>query len=108
MKYLSAYMLAVMGGNTSPSADDVKGILSAVGAEVDDSILEKLLSELSGKDINEVIAEGMTKFSAVPSGGGAAPGAAGAGGDAPAEEEKKEEEEEEEEEDDDMGFGLFD
>lgn len=109
MKYLSAYMLAVMGGNTSPSAEDVKGILGAVGAEVDDSILDKLMSELSGKDINEVIAEGMSKFSSVPSGGGAAAAAAGGGGDeAPAEEEKKKEEEEEEEEDDDMGFGLFD
>ncbi|KAK1865388.1 hypothetical protein I4F81_007920 [Pyropia yezoensis] len=110
MKYLSAYMLAVMGGNASPSADDVKGILGAVGAEVDDTILDKLMSELSGKDINEVIAEGMTKFSSVPSGGGAAAagGGGGGGGDAaPAEEEKKEEEEEEEE-DDDMGFGLFD
>ncbi|GAB0490334.1 hypothetical protein MMPV_001568 [Pyropia vietnamensis] len=112
MKYLSAYMLAVMGGNTSPSADDVKGILGAVGAEVDDAILDKLMSELSGKDINEVIAEGMTKFSSVPSGGGAVAagggGGGGGGGDAaPAEEEKKEEEEEEEE-DEDMGFGLFD
>ena len=54
MKHLAAYLLLGLAGNTSPSADDVKGVLSSVGIDADDERLEKLLSELEGKDINEV------------------------------------------------------
>ena len=54
MKHLAAYLLLGLGGNTSPSAEDIKGVLSAVGVEADEERLEKLLSELEGKDINEV------------------------------------------------------
>lgn len=54
MKHLAAYLLLGIGGNTSPSADDVKGVLSAVGIEADDDRLDKLISELKGKDIQEV------------------------------------------------------
>jgi len=112
MKMIAAYLLAVLGGNTSPTADDVKNILESVGAEADEEKLDFLLTELKGKDITEVIAAGREKFASVPSGGGAiavgAPAAA-AGGAAPAEEAKKEEKvEEKEESDDDMGFSLFD
>ncbi|KAF2751003.1 ribosomal protein 60S [Sporormia fimetaria CBS 119925] len=110
MKYLAAYLLLGLGGNTSPSANDVKAVLESVGIDADSDRLEKLLSELSGKDINELIASGSEKLASVPSGGaGAAAGGAAAGGAAPAEETKAEEKEEEKEEsDDDMGFGLFD
>ncbi|PUZ65749.1 hypothetical protein GQ55_3G249800 [Panicum hallii var. hallii] len=112
MKMIAAYLLAVLGGNTSPTADDVKNILESVGAEADEEKLDFLLTELKDKDITEVIAAGREKFASVPSGGGAiavgAPAAA-AGGAAPAEEAKKEEKvEEKEESDDDMGFSLFD
>jgi len=34
MKVISAYMLAVVGGNASPSADDVKKLLSSVGIDL--------------------------------------------------------------------------
>ncbi|KAG2011511.1 60S acidic ribosomal protein P2 [Coprinopsis cinerea AmutBmut pab1-1] len=111
MRYIAAYLLLVTGGNASPSADDIKKLLGTVGIESDDERLEKLLSELQGKDINELIAEGTSKLASVPSGGagGAAPAAAAGGaGDAAAEEKKEEKEEEKEESDDDMGFGLFD
>jgi large subunit ribosomal protein LP2 len=54
MKHLAAYMLLTLGGNSSPSADDVKEVLSAVGIEADDERLTSLLGELEGKDINEV------------------------------------------------------
>ncbi len=54
MKHLAAYLLLGIGGNTSPSADDIKGVLSAVGIDADDDRLEKLISELKGKDIQEV------------------------------------------------------
>ncbi|KAJ1419517.1 Ribosomal protein P1/P2, N-terminal domain [Sesbania bispinosa] len=56
MKAIAAYLLAVLGGNTSPSADDIKNILGSVGAEADDDRIELFLSEIKGKDIVEVIA----------------------------------------------------
>lgn len=114
MKYLGAYLLAVMGGNSEPDADDLKKILDSVGVEYEESIMNKVLSELEGKDVMEVMAEGRSKLSSVPSGGavggggGAAAAGAGAGDAEEAKEEAKEEEEEEEEEEEDMDFDLFD
>ncbi|KAL5554333.1 hypothetical protein UlMin_041734 [Ulmus minor] len=113
MKVIAAYLLAVLGGNDCPSADDVKNILSSVGAEADDEKIELLLSQVGGKDITELIASGREKLASVPSGGGAvayaAPAAGGATPAAAAAETKKEEKvEEKEESDDDMGFSLFD
>ncbi|EED16038.1 60S acidic ribosomal protein P2/allergen Asp F 8 [Talaromyces stipitatus ATCC 10500] len=111
MKHLAAYLLLGLAGNTSPSAEDIKGVLESVGIDADEERLEKLLSELEGKDIQELIAEGSTKLASVPTGGaGGAPAAGGAaaGGAAAAEEKAEEKEEEKEESDEDMGFGLFD
>ncbi|KAL5223243.1 hypothetical protein ABZP36_027956 [Zizania latifolia] len=115
MKFVAAYLLAVLAGNTSPSADDLTAILESVGCEIDNDKMKLLLSQVSGKDITELIAAGREKFASVPCGGGggvavaaAAPAGSGAGG-APAAEAKKEEKvEEKEESDDDMGFSLFD
>ncbi|MCJ1254460.1 60S acidic ribosomal protein P2 [Lignoscripta atroalba] len=113
MKHLAAYLLLGLGGNTSPSASDVKAVLESVGIDADEERLDKLISELEGKDLQELIAEGSTKLASVPSGGAGGGGAAAApaagGAAAPAEEEKPaEKEEEKEESDEDMGFGLFD
>ncbi|KAK9282925.1 hypothetical protein L1049_011150 [Liquidambar formosana] len=109
MKVIAAYLLAVLGGNTTPSADDLKDILGSVGAEADDDRIELLLSEVKGKDITELIASGREKLASVPSGGGcgvavaATAGGGGGGGAAaaPAAETKKEEKVEEKEESDD-------
>jgi len=111
MKHIAAYLLLQTGGNASPSAADIKSLLETVGIEADQAQLDKLISELEGKDINQLISEGSAKLASVPSGGGggSAPAAAAAGGAAPEAakaEEKKEEAKEES--DDDMGFGLFD
>ncbi|XP_043720383.1 60S acidic ribosomal protein P2-like isoform X1 [Telopea speciosissima] len=116
MKVVAAYLLAVLGGNTSPSADDLKNILGSVGADADEDKIELLLSEVKGKDITELIASGREKLASVPAGGGGAAiavaasgGGGGAGAAVAAEEPKKEEKvEEKEESDDDMGFSLFD
>lgn len=54
MKYLAAYLLLGLAGNASPSAADIKTVLSSVGAEVEQERLDLLLKELEGKDINEV------------------------------------------------------
>jgi len=111
MKHLAAYLLLGLGGNTSPTASDIKGVLQSVGIDADTARLEKLLSELEGKDLQALIAEGSTKLASVPSGGAAAGGAVPApsgGAEAPAAKEAEKEEEPEEESDEDMGFGLFD
>jgi len=112
MRYVAAYLLAVLGGNKSPSADDIKKILTSVGIDAEDACLKKVIDELKGKEIDDLIAAGREKLSAVPSGGGVAVSAGGGGaadgGEAAAEEKEEKKEESEEEEDDDMGFGLFD
>ncbi|XP_061688651.1 60S acidic ribosomal protein P2 [Syngnathoides biaculeatus] len=113
MRYVAAYLLAVLGGNSSPSAKDIKAILGSVGIETDDERLKKVISELQGKNINDVMNSGLSKLTSVPAGGAvAAPAASGkpasAGAAPAAAEEKKEEKEESEESDEDMGFGLFD
>ncbi|KAK9936017.1 hypothetical protein M0R45_012882 [Rubus argutus] len=105
MKVVAAYMLATLGGNASPSADDLKKILGSVGAEADGDRIELLLSQLKGKSIAEVVASGREKLASVPSGGAvavAAPAAGGGGAPAPSEE-KVEEKFEEEEDDPDLG-----
>eukprot|EP00262_Sarcandra_glabra_P009267 TRINITY_DN2337_c1_g2_i2.p2 TRINITY_DN2337_c1_g2~~TRINITY_DN2337_c1_g2_i2.p2 ORF type:complete len:118 (+),score=45.95 TRINITY_DN2337_c1_g2_i2:322-675(+) len=117
MKIIAAYLLAVLGGNSKPSSDDLKNILGSVGAEADDDRIELLLCEVKGKDITELIAAGREKLASVPSGGGgggiavaatAGGGGADAAGPAAAEPKKEEKVEEKEESDDDMGFSLFD
>ncbi|XP_033123215.1 60S acidic ribosomal protein P2-like [Anneissia japonica] len=112
MRYVAAYLLATLGGNTNPNAKDIKKILGSVGIDAEEDKLDRVIEELQGKDINEVIAEGQSKLASVPSGGGAVAAAGGGGAAAAggAAEEKKEEKkkEESEESDDDMGFGLFD
>uniref|UniRef100_A0A4W5NC37 Large ribosomal subunit protein P2 n=1 Tax=Hucho hucho TaxID=62062 RepID=A0A4W5NC37_9TELE len=42
MRYVSAYLLAVLGGNTSPSSKDIKTILGSVGIEAEDERLDKV------------------------------------------------------------------
>jgi large subunit ribosomal protein LP2 len=58
MRYVAAYLLAVLGGHKNPSADLITGILQAGGIEVDQEKVKFLLKELEGKDI----AEGMFQF----------------------------------------------
>ncbi|XP_008291314.1 large ribosomal subunit protein P2 [Stegastes partitus] len=116
MRYVAAYLLAALGGNESPEAKDIKKILESVGIESDDTRLDKVITELKGKNVNEVIASGYGKLASMPAGGAvavassAAAGSGGAAAPAAAAEDKKKEEkkEESEESDDDMGFGLFD
>jgi large subunit ribosomal protein LP2 len=46
MRYVAAYLLATLGGNASPSADDVKAILSSVGIDADAAKLDKVFFSL--------------------------------------------------------------
>lgn len=54
MKHLAAYLLLGLAGNTSPSAKDIKEVLQSVGIDADEDRLDKLISELKGKDLQEV------------------------------------------------------
>lgn len=107
MKHVAAYMLATLGGIEQPSAADLKNILSAAGINCEEDRAEQLVSALSGKNVEEVVAAGMSKLASMPAGvavaaapaASSAPAAAAA---APAAAAAKEES------DDDMGFGLFD
>ena len=77
MKEMAAYLMLVLGGNTSPTADDVTKALSTVGVEPDSEQLGKLISELEGKDLDEVLSSGETMLAKFGSGGG---GGGGGGG----------------------------
>eukprot|EP00049_Salpingoeca_infusionum_P004220 m.75919 g.75919 ORF g.75919 m.75919 type:complete len:79 (-) comp12463_c0_seq2:306-542(-) len=54
MRYVAAYMLAVLGGNSNPSQDDMKKILSSVGVNVEDELLTKVFNEFQGKNVDEL------------------------------------------------------
>jgi large subunit ribosomal protein LP2 len=58
MRYVSAYLLATLGGNKNPSKEDIKKILSSVGIEADDEKTQKVIKELNGKSIEDIIAKG--------------------------------------------------
>ncbi|KAM1428267.1 hypothetical protein ACFX1X_020589 [Malus domestica] len=72
MKVVAAYLLAVLGGKTTPTSEDLKDILGSVRAEVDDDMIQLLLSEVKGNNITELIASGREKLASVPAGGGGA------------------------------------
>ncbi|CAE7469266.1 MAL3P3.19 [Symbiodinium pilosum] len=105
MKYLGAYLMAVLGGK-----DPWEPRALAGGISYEDDLITKICERMEGKQAHELIKEGFGKFAACGGGGGgggggaAAPAAGGGGGEAAAKEEKKVEEEEEEEE---MDFDLF-
>lgn len=109
MKHVAAYMLATLGGVEQPSVADIKKILSAAGIQTEDERAEQLVASLSGKNVEEVVASGMSKLASMPAGGAAVAAAPVAGGNAaPAAAKEEAKKEEKEESDDDMGFGLFD
>ncbi|XP_062584847.1 large ribosomal subunit protein P2-like [Saccostrea cucullata] len=111
MRYVAAYLLAALSGNSNPSAADLKKIIGSVGIDAEADKIEKIINELKGKSIEELITQGQEKLASVPSGGAVAASAPAGGAPAEAAQEKKEEKkkpEPESESDDDMGFGLFD
>merc|ERR1712042_305349 len=117
MRYVAAYLLAVLGGNDNPTTNDIKTILESVGVGYDEERASLVVNQCQGKSVAELIEAGSAKMASMPAGGGGGGGggaaAASGGGDAApaAVEEKKEEKKASSDEsgsDDDMGFGLFD
>jgi len=85
MRVISAYLLAVLGGNDQPTAGDINKILESVGISADAERVSLLIEEMQGKTLSQVIEAGKEKLSKAPAMGGAAPAAAaGAAGAAPA------------------------
>merc|ERR1712090_43188 len=85
MRYVAAYLLSALGGNDSPSTDDIKTILESVGVGYDDERAALVVKQCAEKSIAELIAAGSEKMASMPAGGGGGGGAASAsGGDAPA------------------------
>lgn len=92
MRYVAAYLLAVLGGKEAPTTADIEKILSSVGIEADATRLSKVVADLKGKSVEDLIKEGREKLSTIPVGGGAAaPAAAAPAAGVPAAAEKKEE-----------------
>lgn len=87
MRYVAAYLLAVLAGNQSPDAAAIEKILSSVGVKVEKDRATKVISELKGKSLEQLIADGNKKLASVP----AAPAAAAAAPAAAAAGAKKEE-----------------
>ena len=54
MRNIAAYLLLQAGGKENPTAADIKTLLAVVGIETDEDRLKLLVSELSGKSVNEV------------------------------------------------------
>mmetsp|Transcript_33685 Transcript_33685/g.105028 ORF Transcript_33685/g.105028 Transcript_33685/m.105028 type:complete len:114 (+) Transcript_33685:80-421(+) len=110
LKYAAAYLLSALGGKDSPAVEDIQKILESVECDFDEAIAVKLVTEMEGKSVHEVIASGRDKLKGFGGGGGGAVVGAVAGGgvaeDKP-KEEKKEEKVEEEEEEEEIEFDLF-
>lgn len=69
MKFIAAYLLAVLGGNENPNAENLNKILNSVGIQTDNEKVEKLLKELNGKNVYDVISTGLQKLTTVPTTG---------------------------------------
>merc|ERR1712025_1123586 len=104
MRYVAAYMLAVLGGNEAPGVDTLQAIIESVGVGFEEDKAQVVIDKLAGKSINDLIAAGAAQMSSMPAGGAVAAAGGADEAEAPKEEEKKEESEEES--DDDMGFGF--
>jgi len=96
-------MLCALSGKESPSAADIKAVITASGAEVDEAKLTAYLAAVEGKSLDTLLEEGKAKMKTV-SGSAGGGGGGGGGGAAAAEAEVAEEEEEEV---DVGGGGLF-
>eukprot|EP00178_Gracilaria_changii_P012309 TRINITY_DN3489_c0_g3_i1.p2 TRINITY_DN3489_c0_g3~~TRINITY_DN3489_c0_g3_i1.p2 ORF type:complete len:111 (-),score=43.77 TRINITY_DN3489_c0_g3_i1:46-378(-) len=110
MNIVAAYLL--LGQSKEKNAQskaNVEKVLKSVNAKYEPERLDAFFKEIEGKDVDQLIQEGLKKVETLgAAASAAAPAAAAAGGDAAAAGDSKKKDEPEEEEDDDMGFGLFD
>ena len=89
MRYVAAYLLANLAGNENPDAAALEKILSSVGIDFNKDLAAKVIGELKGKNIEDLIKEGSTKLSAMPVASAAPAAGAPAAGGKPAEAKKE-------------------
>lgn len=58
MRYVAAYLLAALGGKVAPNQNDIEKILSSVGIESDAEKLKRVIADLTGKSIEDLITQG--------------------------------------------------
>ncbi|CAE7868172.1 P4H3 [Symbiodinium sp. KB8] len=51
MKYLGAYLMAVLGGKEAPDAKDIKAILEAGGISYEDEMIDEACKRMEGKQV---------------------------------------------------------
>lgn len=78
MKYLAAYLMAVVAEDSHPSKAKIEAILKSIGAEIDQEVLATFLAKVEGKNAHELIAAGLGKLSSFAAAAPAASGAAAA------------------------------
>ena len=54
VRYVAAYLLAVLGGNETPKAADLKAILESSGVGYDAEKASTVITKLAGKSVAEV------------------------------------------------------
>ena len=102
MKYLAAYALLTLGGNTDIKKEDIQTLLRTVDTDIDENAINLIVESLKGKPFAEAMAEGLEKLSSIaPSGN--------TGGNVAAADEKEAEPEvvEEEVAEVSLGGGIF-
>ena len=104
MKYVAAYTLLMMSGKKEVSEKDLETFFKQIDSDFDSETAKTVVSSLKGKELHELVNNGLSKVGSI--GGGSSNNNASAGGN-DKKEEKVEEKVEEEEEDIDMG-GMFD
>lgn len=70
MKYLAAYCLLNLGGNESPSVEDIQKFFKDIGFEADDNQIKAVIEHLKGKELHQLCQEGSTKLGATVGGSG--------------------------------------
>ena len=65
MRYVAAYLLAALGGNENPSADNLKAILESVGVGYDAERAASVVGQLKGKALAEVGENSFSRISMI-------------------------------------------
>ena len=73
MRYVAAALLTAMGGGEI-NKKNIKNLLDVVGIECDEDKINKVVEELKGKNVEELLEEGSKKLASMPAAGAAPAG----------------------------------
>ena len=62
MKHAAAYSMLVLGGNATPSAEDVERFMRECGIQSDAAEIGQFIEKMGGRQLHEVVEEGMDKI----------------------------------------------